>query len=48
MKKYDYVIERFLKPEPRRDVVDFLNKMGIIPTSMIDISDGLSSEILHI
>lgn len=46
--KYEYVVERFLKPEPRRDVIDILNKTGIVPTSMIDISDGLSSEILHI
>ncbi len=45
---YDYILERQLKPEPRRDVVDFLEKIDVIPTSMIDVSDGLSSELLHI
>jgi thiamine-monophosphate kinase len=45
---YEYVIERQLKPEPRRDIVRELAKNGIVPNSMIDISDGLSSELLHI
>lgn len=45
---YDYVLERQLKPEPRLDVVAKLDELGIIPNSMIDISDGLASEILHI
>lgn len=44
----DYIIERQLKPEARLDIVDLLKKMKIKPTSMIDISDGLASEILHI
>lgn len=44
----DYIIERQLKPEGRRDVVDLLSQMNIIPTSMIDVSDGLASEIIHI
>lgn len=44
----DYIIERQLKPEGRRDIVDLLAQMNIKPTSMIDISDGLASEILHI
>jgi thiamine-monophosphate kinase len=44
----DYVIRRLLKPEARKDVVEFLAKSEITPTSMMDISDGLSSEILHI
>lgn len=44
----DYIIERQLKPEGRKDVVDLLAQMKIKPTSMIDISDGLASEILHI
>lgn len=44
----DYVLERQLKPEARRDVVRLLNDVGIVPTSMIDISDGLASELLHI
>tara|TARA_B100001057_G_scaffold500403_1_gene615253 strand:- start:3733 stop:4776 length:1044 start_codon:yes stop_codon:yes gene_type:complete len=45
---YKYVIQRQLRPEARKDVIDFLSSSKIIPTSMIDISDGLSSEILHI
>lgn len=45
---YDYVLERFLKPEPRLDVVKELASRGIVPTSMIDVSDGLASELLHI
>lgn len=44
----DYVLERQLKPEPRVDVIEILKGIGIHPTSMIDISDGLASEILHI
>lgn len=44
----DYIIERQLKPEGRRDIVDLLGQMEILPTSMIDVSDGLASEILHI
>ena len=44
----DYIIERQLKPEGRRDIVDLLSQMELKPTSMIDISDGLASEILHI
>jgi len=43
-----YVIGRLLKPEARKDIVEFLEKSAIQPTAMIDISDGLSSEILHI
>ncbi|MCK0144181.1 thiamine-phosphate kinase [Arenibacter sp. F26102] len=45
---YTYIVERQLKPEARRDVKDLLEKLEIRPTSMIDISDGLSSEILHL
>lgn len=44
----EYLIERQLKPEARRDVIENLAKHGIVPTSMMDISDGLSSELLHI
>ena len=44
----DYVIERQLKPEARRDVVDLLSQLKLKPTSMIDVSDGLASEILHL
>lgn len=43
-----YVLQRLLKPEARRDIIDFLEASGIIPTSMMDISDGLSSELFHI
>lgn len=45
---YDYILERQLKPEPRTDVVEMLKQADIKPTSMIDISDGLASEILHL
>lgn len=44
----DYIIERQLKPEARKDVVELLKYLDIVPTSMIDVSDGLASEILHI
>ncbi|MFW6259735.1 MAG: thiamine-phosphate kinase [Tangfeifania sp.] len=45
---YDYILERQLKPETRPDVIEAFKKLGIKPTSMIDISDGLSSEIMHL
>lgn len=45
---HDYIIQRQLKPEARVDVIKFLNELDVVPTSMIDISDGLASEILHI
>jgi thiamine-monophosphate kinase len=44
----EYVLERFLKPEPRQDIVRMLKDLKIKPTAMIDISDGLASEIKHI
>ena len=44
----DYVLQKQLKPEARIDIIKKLEKLGIIPTSMIDISDGLSSDSLHI
>ncbi len=44
----EYLIQRQLKPEARRDIIELLEKNYIVPTSMIDISDGLSSEILHL
>lgn len=43
-----YTIGRILKPEPRADIINWLQEKGIMPTSMIDVSDGLSSEILHL
>lgn len=44
----DYLLERQLKPEARHDVIEALEKSGIVPTSMIDVSDGLSSELMHL
>ncbi len=44
----DYILERQLKPEARMDVVEYLAEIGVTPTAMIDVSDGLSSEILHL
>ena len=44
----EYLLERQLKPEARKDVIEALREAGIVPTSMMDISDGLSSELLHI
>jgi len=48
LRGYDYILERYLKPEPRVDVLLALKDAGIVPGAMIDISDGLSSELLHI
>jgi thiamine-monophosphate kinase len=45
---YDYILSRQLKPEARKEVVELLSKIDVVPTSMIDISDGLSSEVMHI
>ncbi|MCC1483317.1 thiamine-phosphate kinase [Winogradskyella immobilis] len=45
---YTYIVERQLKPEARKDIVDLLQQLNVKPTSMIDISDGLSSEIIHL
>jgi len=45
---FEYIIGRQLKPEARKDIIELLQKNKIIPTSMMDISDGLASEILHI
>lgn len=44
----DYIVERQLKPEARKDIVELLAEIGVKPSSMIDVSDGLASEILHI
>lgn len=44
----EYLVERQLKPEARRDIVEALAKADILPTAMMDVSDGLSSELLHI
>lgn len=45
---YSYLLERQLKPEARKDIVSLLEQLEVTPTSMIDLSDGLSSEILHL
>jgi thiamine-monophosphate kinase len=45
---YDYVLERQLKPEARKEITALLSELDVKPTAMIDISDGLSSEIMHI
>jgi thiamine-monophosphate kinase len=45
---YTYLVERQLKPEARKDIVSLLEALEVVPTSMIDISDGLSSEVLHL
>jgi len=44
----DYILQRQLKPEARKDIIQLLRDKGIVPTSMMDISDGLSSELMHI
>lgn len=44
----EYILERQLKPEARKDIIELLHREGIKPTSMMDVSDGLSSELLHI
>ncbi len=48
LENFEYILERQLKPEARKDIIKILSENNIKPTSMIDISDGLSSEILHI
>ena len=45
---YEYLLERYLKPRARYDMIESLRKEGIVPTSMIDITDGLASEVLQI
>ncbi len=44
----DYIVGRLLKPEARKDIIEFLAANDIIPTSMMDVSDGVSSEVLHL
>ncbi len=45
---YEYVVQRQLRPEARLDIIHELRELGVVPTSMIDISDGLASEVLHL
>ncbi len=48
LEPYTYIVERQLKPEARKDIIELLEQLEVQPTAMIDISDGLSSEILHL
>lgn len=48
LEKYNYIVGRQLKPEARMDIIFDLEEAGVIPTSMIDVSDGLASELMHI
>ncbi len=48
LEKYDYIVQRQLKPEARMDIIHELSDLNVVPTAMIDISDGLGSELLHI
>jgi thiamine-monophosphate kinase len=48
LEPYTYLVERQLKPEARTDIISLLESLEVLPTSMIDISDGLSSEVLHL
>lgn len=48
LEPYSYLVERQLKPEARKDIPKLLKDLNVVPTSMIDVSDGLSSEILHL
>lgn len=48
LEPYTYIVERQLKPEARKDIVALLKELDVKPTSMIDVSDGLSSEIIHL
>ncbi len=48
LEQYTYLIERQLKPEARKDIIRLFEELKVKPTSMIDVSDGLSSELLHI
>lgn len=48
LEPYTYIIERQLKPEARKDIIKLLSDLKVKPTAMIDISDGLSSEIIHL
>lgn len=48
LSKYAYLIERQLKPEANKSAIGYFHKIGLVPTSMIDISDGLSSDLMHL
>lgn len=46
--KYPYLLERYLKPEARKDIIDLIKELDLVPTSMINISEGLASAIIHL
>ena len=48
LEEQQYIVGRMLKPEARKDIIEFFEQQNIVPTSMMDVSDGLSSETLHI
>ncbi len=48
LEPYDYIVGRQLKPEARLDVIKILDELGIVPTSMMDVSDGVASELYHL
>jgi thiamine-monophosphate kinase len=48
LEPYDYIVGRQLKPEARIDIIETLNELNIVPTSMMDISDGVASEVFHL
>lgn len=48
LEKYDYIVGRQLKPDARTEIILDLEEFGVIPTSMIDVSDGLASDVLHL
>ena len=48
LEEQQYIVGRLLKPEARKDIIEFFEQQNIVPTSMMDVSDGLSSETLHI
>jgi thiamine-monophosphate kinase len=44
----DYIVGKLLKPEARKDIIEFFEQNGVVPTAMMDVSDGVSSEVLHL
>jgi len=48
LEEHKYLVERQLKPEARKDIVELFEKLDVVPTAMIDVSDGLSSDLIHI